>query len=176
MKNIVLIGMSGVGKTQKGKYIARKMQKNYLDTDTVIVEQECITIDEIFTKFGEKHFRSIEENVIKKISTLENSVISAGGGIVLRKTNMELLKASSFIVYLKGDINTIVDNLKQSNTIRPLLKNSEDLYKSVCELYKSREGLYQLYSHITIDIKNKSNKDIYNEVFSAYNEYITCDK
>ena len=59
MKNIVLIGMSGVGKTQKGKYIARKMDRNFLDTDRSIVEQEGITIDEIFTKFGENYFSSI---------------------------------------------------------------------------------------------------------------------
>lgn len=176
MKNIVLIGMSGVGKTQKGKHIAKKTGMDYLDTDTIIVEQEGITIDEIFTNYGENHFRSIEENVIKKVSRHDASVISTGGGIVLRKKNVDLLKDNGFIVYLKGNINTIVDNLNRSNTIRPLLKNSEDLYKSVYELYKSRESLYSLYSHITIDIEDKSNEDIYNEVLTGYNEYITCGK
>ena len=176
MKNIVLIGMSGVGKTQKGKYIARRRGMDYLDTDTAIVQQEGISIDEIFIRFGEDSFRSIEEAIIKDLSRLENTLISAGGGIVLRKANMDSLKANSFIVYLKGDINTIVNNLKRSKTIRPLLKNSEDLYKSVSELYMSRQALYKLYSHITVDIEDKSIEDIYNEVLKGYNEYITCGK
>ena len=176
MNNIVLIGMSGVGKTQKGKYIARKTNMNYLDTDTAIVEEEGISIDEIFTKFGEDYFRNIEEEIIRKVSNLNNTVISAGGGVILRENNIDLLKHNSFIVYLKGDINTIVSNLSNSNTIRPLLKESPDLYKTVQNLYANREGLYKLYSHITVDIDNKSNEDIYNEVLNAYNEYITCGK
>lgn len=176
MKNIVLIGMSGVGKTQKGKYIARKTGMDYLDTDTAIVEQEGKSIDEIFTQYGEDYFRDIEEDIIKKVSMLQDTIISAGGGIILRKSNMDFLKENSFIVYLKGDINTIVDNLKDSNTIRPLLKNSEDLYKSVCELYKSREYLYELYSDRVVDIENKSAENVYNEVLTGYRQYITCGK
>lgn len=176
MKNIVLIGMSGVGKTQKAKYIARKTGMDYLDTDAAIVEQEGLSIDDLFTKFGEDNFRNIEEGIIKKVSIFQNTVISSGGGIVLRKANMDFLKENSFIVYLKADINTIVQNLNRSNTIRPLLKNCADLYESVYELYKSRKELYELYSDRVVDIENKSIENVYNEVLKGYIEYIACGK
>lgn len=176
MKNIVLIGMSGVGKTQKGRYIAKRFGMNFLDTDSAIVEQEALTIDEIFTRFGENHFRNIEEDIIKRVAMLQDTVISTGGGIILRKSNMDFLKENSFIVYLKGNISTIVGNLNNSTTVRPLLKKSDDLYQSVYELYKFRENLYELYSHMVVDIENKSVEDIYNEVLNGYGEYITCGK
>ena len=176
MKNIVLIGMSGVGKTQKGKYIARNIDWNFMDTDSLIVHQEGMSIDQIFTNYGEEYFRNIETDLIEKISKLQNNVIAAGGGVILRKENVDHLKKNGFIVYLKGDILTIVDNLKRSRTIRPLLKNTDNLYKKVSDLYQLRESLYSSYSHITIDIEAKTPNDIYNEVIKAYNEYITCDK
>lgn len=176
MKNIVLIGMSGVGKTQKGKYIARNMDWNFMDTDSLIVQQEGITIDHIFTKYGEDYFRNVESDLIKNISKLGNNVIAAGGGVILRKENMDNFRKNGFIVYLKGDILTIVDNLNRSRTVRPLLKGNDNLYKKVSDLYQSRESLYSSYSHITIDIEAKTPNDIYNEVIKAYNEYITCDK
>lgn len=176
MKNIVLIGMSGVGKTQKGRYIAKILNRKFIDTDTALVEKEGLTVDDIFTKYGESYFRNIEEQLILEVAEVENVVVSAGGGIVLRANNVINLKRNGYIVYLKADVETITDNLKLSKTIRPLLKQSENLYETVNKLYMSREELYILYSDITINIENKSKVDIYNEVIKAYNEYISCGK
>lgn len=176
MKNIVLIGMSGVGKTQKGRYIARKMDRLFIDTDAAIVESQGLSIDHIFDQFGEDYFRNIEDGIINRVSELQNMVISTGGGVILRHHNMINLKGNGFIVYLKAEVPTIINNLNKSKTIRPLLKDSPDLYKSVDQLYKFREYLYRAYSDLIIDIEDKSKKDIYNEVLKAYKEYITCGK
>ncbi len=176
MKNIVLIGMSGVGKTQKGRYIARRMNRDFIDTDAAIVESQDLTIDDIFQKYGELYFRNIEEQMIEKVSKLDNTVIATGGGIVLRSSNIAYLKQNGFIVYLKADVDTITNNLSYSKTVRPLLKQNPDLYQSVYDLYKSREDLYQSCGDITIDIDKKSMELIYNQVIVGYNEYITCDK
>lgn len=176
MKNIVLIGMSGVGKTAKGKYIARAMDRDFVDTDATIVKRELLSIDDIFHKYGEDYFRDIEEEIIKDISSLDNRVISTGGGIVLREKNIENLKKNGFIVYFKADVATITENLKNSKTIRPLLNKGEDLYIAVHNLYKAREDLYLNYSDLVVDVEDKSQEQIYNQVLKAYNEFIACSK
>lgn len=176
MVNIVLIGMSGVGKTEKGKYIARKMDKDFIDTDFAITVKEGLSIDEIFTNYGEEHFRNIEEEIIKQVSQIESIVISTGGGIILRESNIECLKSNGFIVYLESEVGTIVKNLINSKTIRPLLKDSPDLYQSVYKLYQSRKRLYQSYSDLIINVEDKSIDDVCKEVLIGYSKYITCDK
>ena len=176
MVNIVLIGMSGVGKTEKGKYIARKMDRDFIDTDFLVTVKESLSIDDIFKKSGEEYFRNIEAEIIKQVSNLQSRVISTGGGIVLREANIGYLKSNGFIVYLKSDVGTIVTNLSNSKTIRPLLKNSPNLYQSVYNLYQFRKELYQSYSDLIINVEDKSIEDVYNEVLIGYSKYITCGK
>lgn len=176
MVNIVLIGMSGVGKTEKGKYIARKMDRDFIDTDFAITVKEGLSIDDIFNNCGEEHFRNVESETIKQVSLLQGRVISTGGGMVIRAANIECLKSNGYIVYLKSEVGTIVKNLINSKTIRPLLKDSPDLYLSVYNLYQSREGLYQSYSDLIINVEDKSIEEVYNEVLIGYSKYITCGK
>ena len=87
--NIVLTGFMATGKTEISKAISEISKYNLIDTDDMIVEQEEITINEIFDKCGEEYFRKIECEVIKKAAEMKNVVIATGGGVVLNKQNIE---------------------------------------------------------------------------------------
>ena len=168
MKNIVLIGMSGVGKSEKGKYIATSLGWNFIDTDELIVDREKISIDDIFSRYGEEYFRNIEMKIIEEVSKLSNTVIATGGGIVTRNKNIIYLSKNGYIFLFLGKIQTIVNNINQSNVVRPLLKDNYDLYNSVEKLFKSREELYLSSSDIIIDVEDKSMEEVKNEVLESY--------
>ena len=88
MKNIVLTGFMGTGKTTIGKALAQMLQMKLVDVDEEIESAEGMTINDIFKTCGEQHFRDIETAMIKKLSQEGNLIISTGGGAVLRDENM----------------------------------------------------------------------------------------
>lgn len=176
MKNIVLIGMSGVGKTSKGKHLAQKLNWDFVDTDQLIMERENTNIDDIFTKYGEDYFRNIESDVVKEVSKLNNTVISTGGGIVLKSENVENLRKGGFIFLLLGKINYMVDNLNKSKVIRPLLKDTSNLYEEIETLYKKREDLYLKSANKIIMVDNKTLDEISYEIIDFYDKHLSCSK
>lgn len=153
-KNVVLIGMSGCGKTTIGKLLAEKLSCNFIDVDEYIENKEGLKISEIF-KSGECYFRKLEEKYISEISISKNTVVSTGGGVVLNVNNINKLKNNSFIVYIYRDLVNITNTLDTSN--RPLLNNDAN---SVYDLFKRREQLYEKYC----DFKIYNNKNIFEAV------------
>jgi shikimate kinase len=92
MKNIVLTGFMGTGKTAVGRELARLLDMRLIDVDTEIENSRNITINEIFRESGEPVFREIETDMIKKVSRNKQVIISTGGGAVLKQENMETLR------------------------------------------------------------------------------------
>jgi shikimate kinase len=180
MKNIILIGMSGVGKSNKGKYLAKKLGWKFIDTDEIIEDKYKMSIDNIFSKFGEDYFRTVESNIIKEISILDKTVISTGGGVVTRAINIEYLKQNGYIFLLLGKIQTLADNLNKSNVVRPLLKGSSDLNVKLEKLYKSREEQYLISSDVIIHIDEKSMEEVCKEILMEYDRisklFSSCGK
>lgn len=142
--NIVLIGLMGVGKTTIGKNLAALLDMPFIDSDENI-EKSYGSIDELFNK-GEDYFRNLEGKIILSMANLDGVIMSTGGGVVLRRGNMEALKEKGLIFYIKRPIEDI---LKTVNTdTRPLLKNNPNaLYK----ISKEREPLYNKYCDYVID-------------------------
>ena len=162
-KNIVLIGMSGCGKTSVGGMLAKKLNYGFTDTDEV-VESYGMTISELFES-GEQNFRCVETMAVKQVSSYSNAVISTGGGVVTVQENMELLKENSFIVFLQRDIGRIKKTLEKEKNMRPLLKSKDSLE----ELYSARVQLYQKYADTVVD----NNGSIYktcDEIIMKYKE------
>lgn len=91
MKNLVLIGLSGCGKTTFGKRLARRLRLPLLDTDVMIEQKTGRTIPDIFAAEGESGFRDIESVCAKEAAARDGAVISTGGGMVLREENMKAL-------------------------------------------------------------------------------------
>src|SRR5512147_1167363 len=100
MKNIILTGFMGTGKTVVGREISRLLNMRLVDVDSEIEESRKMKITDIFRDFGEPHFRDIETEMIRKLARTENTVISTGGGAVLREENMEALRERGVIFCL----------------------------------------------------------------------------
>ena len=88
MKNIVIVGFMGTGKTTIATQVANRLKMKYVSTDSLIEKREKRTINEIFTDSGEEYFRDIESEVVREVSSGEGLVIDAGGGAVLREENI----------------------------------------------------------------------------------------
>lgn len=139
-QNIVLIGMPGCGKTTISKGL--NSNKKRIDSDEEIVKKENRSIPEIFKSEGEDGFREIETKIIKEISKEGGQIIATGGGVILRKENMQALKQNGIIYYLK----TPLEKLEVGNG-RPLTSNREALEKK----FEERKDLYELYADVIID-------------------------
>ena len=131
--NLVLIGMSGGGKTVLGQKAAEKLGKTFVDTDAEIVKRIGMPIADFFAKEGEPAFRKIETEVLHELSSQNNLVISTGGGIVKNPLNVEYLKRNGRIIWLKRNAE-----LLQSGNGRPLAPDMAATKK----LYEERLPLY----------------------------------
>ena len=121
MKNIVLLGFMGTGKTVVGKKVARKLKMEYLDVDDLIEEEARIPISEVFSRFGEDHFRDLESKMVERVAQYENKVMATGGGIVLRKENMDNLRKKGVLICLTARPEVILERTKGEHH-RPLLE------------------------------------------------------
>jgi shikimate kinase len=146
--NIVLIGLSGVGKTTIAMELSRVLNMPYIDSDTVI-EEDYGSIPELF-KIGEGHFRQIERKVIKLLSSLDRIIIASGGGVVLVPENIEALREKGILFYIKRSIEDIINSIDASK--RPLLKGNP--IENLNNLYTQRSHLYEDASDYTIDASN----------------------
>ncbi len=148
MKNIVLIGMPSCGKSTIGKKISEKLNKPFIDMDEEIEKQANMSIPEIFSKYGEEHFRDIESDVAKRVSQCEGCIISTGGGVIKRNVNIDYLKSNGIVVFIDRDLHKLI--CRDPN--RPLSSSEAQIQK----LYEERYDLYNTYC----DIKVKNNRCI----------------
>jgi shikimate kinase len=150
-RNISMIGMPGSGKTTVSKLLANRYNLSFVDTDIRIAETEGMTIDEIFSQYGEEKFRDMETECIRRVSTLKSVVISTGGGVVLREENMYFLKKNSFVIFIDRSPEDILKDIDAEK--RPLLKKQPN---RIFELYNSRIELYSRYADCVV----KNNGDL----------------
>ena len=145
MRNIVLIGFMGTGKTTIATQLANKLGMRYVSTDSLIEKRENRTINEIFTKEGEDYFRNIESDVIREVSSQEGLVIDTGGGVVMREENLANLKSTGIVICLTADEEAIMARTKKYKH-RPLL-NVEDPKLKIRSLLAKRAPLYAKCDH-----------------------------
>lgn len=145
-KNIVLIGMPGSGKTTIGKALSYKLKRAFVDLDTFIETKTGMTVFEIFEKNGEEYFRQLETDACEYFSqNYENTIISTGGGVILKDENIKHLKNTGKIIYINRSAESILKTLNVEK--RPLLKNNPD---KLYEMYKERHLLYLKYAEICV--------------------------
>lgn len=160
--NIVLTGIMGSGKTTIGKELSKLTGFDFIDTDAIIEQEQNIKISEIFEKYGEKYFRVLESELIKKMFLKENSIISLGGGTFCSQDNINILKKIGFTIYLKASIETILNRLSKNDIEkRPLLKDLNNFIN----LLNKRE-IYYNQSDLIINTDNKSIDEIVNEILA----------
>ena len=108
MKNIVLVGFMGTGKTVVAKRLAERLKREFLELDAVIEKKEGMSIKDIFEKKGEPYFRKLEKAVVKEAAQKQGLVISAGGGAIIDEENFKTLKPNSIIICLQALPDTII--------------------------------------------------------------------
>jgi shikimate kinase len=146
MKNIVLIGMMGCGKTTCGKLLSRKLGRPLVDTDALIVEREGRSISEIFATEGEEYFRQLETKVAQELGNRQGVIIATGGGLPLRWENMEPLRKNSLVVWLKRDPASTFAS--ESMDGRPLAQDGQEAF---VQRFYDRAPKYEKASHIIIE-------------------------
>ena len=161
-KNIVLIGMSGAGKSTIGMALSYKLKMAFVDMDSYIEKKCNMSVSEIFSQYGEEGFRNLETDTAKCLSeNYKNTIIATGGGVVLRPENMGYLKSTGVVVYINRTVENILSTLNAEK--RPLLKsNPEKLY----EMRKTRHPLYIKYADICV-LNSGEFQECVNNVYEA---------
>ena len=144
MKSIIaIIGLMGVGKTTLGLKLSDKLGYYFIDSDQEIEDREQKSINEIFSKNGEKYFREVEKNVIKEIVLRdEKIVLSLGGGAFMNEEVRKVLKEKANVVWIHASIDNILHRIGGKNN-RPLLNQQGDKRKALEDLARKRYPIYK---------------------------------
>lgn len=164
MKNIILVGYMGCGKTTVGKRIAEATKYTFADTDEMIVAQQGRSISDIFAQDGESVFRDMETALLVKMLTEKNDtcVISTGGGMPVREENRKLLRQLGTVVYLRVKPETVYERIK-GDTMRPLLQ-CENPMERIQEMIKSRNPAYEAAAELVIDVDNLTQREVAEQI------------
>ena len=141
MKNIVLIGFMGSGKSLTSNKLAESLKRRVVSTDKLIEEREGRTIADIFRDSGEVYFRKVERGIVAEVSDQNGVIVDCGGGVVLDPENIKNLKKNGLVFYLSAPPQRIYDNIKGQKH-RPLL-DVEDPRAKIADLLKSRQPYYE---------------------------------
>ena len=169
--SIALIGFMATGKTTIGKILANKLGSPYrhIEMDLLIEEFAGKTIPEIFSQEGEKKFRKLERVICKKISKLDHTVISCGGGVVLDDRNIKDLHKKAIIVHMNSSLESIYDRIiKNGINLRPVA-NKGNSKEELTRIYNIRIPLYQNAADFEVDTNNKDIKEIIKEILDKVN-------
>lgn len=140
MKNIVLFGFMGTGKTSVGKILAGELGLEFVDMDLVIEKRAGKTINEIFANEGEACFRGMERELVQELAGKEGLVVGTGGGVVLDGRNVTDFSRSGLAVCLNSEPEEILSRL-ESDGSRPLLAQGDKLEK-IKGILSARKDLY----------------------------------
>ena len=149
MKNIVLIGMPGCGKTTLGRYLAEILNRDFIDADPEIEKDAGQTIPELFA-VSEAHFREQERKTTRRLARLQDKVLAMGGGVVLREENITCLKENGLVIFLDRSPGDIVGDVDTET--RPLLAAGR---QRIYDLYAQREALYRKAADVTVQNKGE---------------------
>ncbi|MCD6459544.1 shikimate kinase [bacterium] len=167
MKNIVLFGFMGTGKS----LIARKLRDilglEVIDMDTLIQQREGKSISKIFAENGEPYFREIEKKTAIELAEQQGVIISTGGGVVLNEENIKNLSKNGVCVCLQAEPETIFERVKPE-THRPLLQTDNPLETIKNILNKRKINYLKVPYKIVTD--NKTPEQICEEILNIYNK------
>ncbi|MBS6194516.1 MAG: shikimate kinase [Clostridiales bacterium] len=165
MKNIVLIGMPGVGKSTVGVILAKELGYQFVDADLLIQKQEKRLLKDIIAREGVDGFIKIENQVNASIKA-EHTVIATGGSVVYGREAMEHLKEIATVVYLKLPYSALRKRLGNLKNRGVVLRDGQTLR----DLYEERVVLYEKYADVTIDEENKGIEETLQYIIEALKE------
>lgn len=152
------MGMMGAGKSSVGRCLHRRTGLALLDIDEVVASKFGMSIPEIFAKHGEKKFREAETEALRRMRTEKQTIIITGGGIVLRKENVEILRSQAVIVWLDADEQTLFARASRKQN-RPLLQ-TKNPRKAFSKILGARRPLYADIADIRVDTSVLTNEEV----------------
>lgn len=163
--NIVLIGFMGTGKSTVTGYLKQMLAMDEADVDAMIVEDQKMAIKDIFAVYGEEYFRDCESKAIIRLQSCRRTIISCGGGAVIREENVKNLKKAGPIVLLTARPETILNRVKNSDE-RPILNGNMNV-EYIKELMEKREACYERAADVIIETDGKSVQQICEDLAAA---------
>lgn len=164
LRNIVLVGFMGSGKSSVGRILASLTGFALVDTDRIVVEEAGLPIPEIFRLHGEEEFRRIETAVVRSLTGRIGLVVATGGGVIVSPENRRLLAEIGPVVWLDATTDQLHQRVKHSR--RPLLQTA-DPRRTLDELYAAREPLYREAAAVRIDSSRLSHRQTADAVLAA---------
>lgn len=164
-ENIALVGFMGTGKSTVCAALHQLLAADVVDTDEMVERDAGMPISEIFARQGETAFRDMETAAVKKAAALRHTVISCGGGAVLRPENVAALQAGGHIVLLTAKPETILERVKDDDT-RPKLRGKKNV-ADIATLMAQREPAYRAAAQIVVETDGKTAEEICREILMA---------
>ena len=165
--NVILIGYRCSGKTTVGKVVAERLKRKFIDSDDYIERKTGLLIREIFGRFGESHFRTLEGRAIVELAKLDGKVIATGGGAPLKRKNMQVLKRhGGRVFYLEVRAETALRRMARDPATRdrrPAL-TKKDRETEIREQLKFRRSYYESAAHHVINVDKKSVEDVVGKI------------
>ena len=166
MKNIILIGLKGTNKSEIGEELARRLKMKFIDTDDIMKRERGLELPKLLEKIGEKQFRSLEKNIIKKILNVSNTVIVVGGGSILDSKNIRALKQNGLVVSLITSKINFKRNKFEDEKSR-LLSQWNQVFQSAKSILNLKTPSFPAADYI-IDVTDLSIEDTSQKIIEKY--------
>jgi len=160
--NVILIGYRCTGKSSVGERLSQVLHLPFYDTDTLIEKLTGKTIREMVDERGWESFRKKEKEIIKSLTTTDESIIATGGGAVMDQENVNILKKNGVLIWLTADIDTIIQRMQDdANSIkqRPPLFH-DDFLQETKSMLEERIPVYSRLADFSIDTTGKGIDEI----------------
>jgi len=164
--SIVLIGMMGAGKSSVGHCLRRRTGLDLFDVDDIVASKFGISIPEIFSKYGEEGFRQAETKALLGLPSTQQAIIVAGGGIMVREQNVNVLKRLGVVVWLDANEETLFARASQ-NQNRPLLQ-ANDPRDAFSQILRARKPVYAKIADIRVDTSMLTDEEVAVAILSKF--------
>ncbi|MGH8436080.1 MAG: shikimate kinase AroK [Pseudomonas sp.] len=162
MRNLILVGPMGAGKSTIGRLLAKELRLPFKDSDKEIEQRTGANIPWIFDVEGELGFREREQAVIAELCELDGVVLATGGGAVMRPENRSALRAGGRVVYLHTSVEQQLDRTSRDRN-RPLLRTA-DPAKVLGDLMRVRDPLYREIADVVIETDERPPRMVVQEI------------
>lgn len=173
-RSIVLIGFMGAGKSSVGRCLQRLTGLARFDIDDHVAQKVGLSIPQIFLKHGEERFRDAETEVLRELPLDRPTIIVTGGGVVLRKENVDLLRRLGIVVWLDANEEILFARATRKGD-RPLLQ-TDNPRATFLELLRTRTLLYANAAEIRIDSSNLTHDEVADLILSRIDNLVLSKK
>jgi shikimate kinase len=167
-RHIVLVGLPGSGKSSVGKLVAEALSTFVIDIDALLVREMGMPISQIFGMVGEQRFREMERDAVKAAQARDPCIIVPGGGWAAQPGQLDAVKATSLVIYLRCQAATAAKRTEQGEA-RPLLAGTDPLQR-MRTLLEEREPFY-LQAHQQVNTENTPAEAVAAEVMALARQY-----